>query len=208
MNNPNLATYPLDHPGRPHHDGIESPFRRRMMKAGIIAGISMWIGCTPLKIMLKAYPEEYKMNVALVDQILKAFVQTIIPSIDTEEKNLLQVFYDRNFPLDKHRGFLVSDLCKRSQKLFEVHRFPDLDESQRTAVIVSAEQEGGITASIYNGAIILTQVSVYSGMYDDKTGCDLIDFHGPNYGFSPDVKFYKNYENHLSYELTSSGNFY
>ncbi len=72
----------------------------------------------------------------------------------------------------------MADLCKTSEKLFGTDRFERLNLAQRTRVMDHRQKSGGVTTQLYSGAILLTQITCYAGIYDDAKGCPLIDFPG------------------------------
>ena len=43
---------------------------------------------------------------------------------------------------------------------------------------------------LYAGAIYLTQIAFYAGVYDPAAGCALIEFEGENGGFDLDEQTY------------------
>jgi len=84
--------------------------------------------------------------------------------------------------------------------------FADLGAARRTQVIESGLGANDTTARLYRGAILLIQVAIYGGVYDDDRGCPLIDFHGKDgwqsaaAGRAPDLAL------ELATESTTNGN--
>lgn len=145
--------------------------------ASISAGLS--VGCTPLRILSKAYPREFDRDQDRVDSILGAFAEAIVPGVDTDYRRLAQPFRDPYYPLTKYRGFFTSDLSDRARDLFGTGRFDALSVEQRTEVIQSALDSGGIMERLYTGAIFLTQIAFYAGLCDPQAACRAIGFKGP-----------------------------
>jgi hypothetical protein len=143
-----------------HESHENSGMSRRRMVSLMFAGVAAATGaCAPAKILWHLYPEDFDTRPGLVDKILRAF-------------------YDEFYPIRPHRNFIAAELCSRSIRIFGVDSFADLPYEKRVQVIQSAMEADKITVKLFTGAIMLTQVSCYGGMYDPDDGCDLIDFHG------------------------------
>ncbi len=183
------------------------PARRNMIKAGMAASLALLWGCTPLKIVFKAYPKDFKNDDELVRNCLSAFVETIIPGVEDSKDKGLMVFYDDYFPLAKYRGYFVYDLCHRAQSIFREISFISLNDIQRTSIVEEGEKDNKVTGKLYRGAILLTQIAFFSGIYDSAEGCSLIGFPGSNYGYQPSEIYYENIECYLAEELTLDGNY-
>ncbi|MBI1805068.1 MAG: hypothetical protein HY033_08920 [Ignavibacteriae bacterium] len=164
-------------------------------------------GCTPLRILLKQFPEEFKTNNELIDTMLRAFVVTVIPGAPFDDPNLTRIYTDDFYPFHSYCGFFVSDPSKRSEELYGTERFEQLAFDQRTKVIQGGLQADATLARLYAGAIFMAQASFYGGIYDDEKGCPLIDFHGTNSGFSADEMFYPDGRSFLACEVTQTGNY-
>lgn len=181
--------------------------RRRFILIGSIAALSSISACTPAKILFKKYPQKYKRDEALIEGTLRALVVTIIPGADYFDKDLIKVFYDGYYPLSKYRNFIVYDISNRSKKLYGIDQFDALESDQRNTVVENAQVDSKIIRKLYNGAIILSQVAYYAGIYDDDKGCNLIDFEGKNYGYTHLQKCYEDNMPFLAKEHSSGGNF-
>jgi hypothetical protein len=162
--------------------------------------------CTPLKIILNTHEEKYGSDKNLREKILTAFVTAVIPGADTADPNLCKIFCDDYYPFHKYSGFLISDLCNKSKKLFGNEHFDELSLDDRTKVIASGLADDSTTNRIYTAAIFITQVSVYCSIYDDDRGCSLINSPG-SYGFVDAEMFHPNNQTYLAKEITSSGNY-
>ena len=62
----------------------------------LLAGL--YVGCSPVKILLKAYPDEFKKRSPEMDEILRAFVVTVIPGAPVDGKDLIKMYYDDYYP--------------------------------------------------------------------------------------------------------------
>jgi hypothetical protein len=167
----------------------------------------MLAGCTPLKIIFSAYPDDFKNDKELCERILRAFATTVVPGAPVDEPNLVTMFTDQFYPFHAYCEFFVADLCSRSDTLFGEKRFERLSLAERTRVVESGLAADSTTARLYRGAIFLIQVSFYAGVYDDEKGCPLIDFHGTNRGFKNEEMYYADPVQYLADAATSSGNF-
>lgn len=181
---------------------------RRSFLAQISAlSASVLIGCTPLRILFKSYPNKYDTDRQLEDGFLRALVITIIPGASQEEPNLTRMFRDSYYPFHTFCGFFVSDLARRSQRRFAQERFDLLSPDQRTRVIQDGLEADAVTARLYRGAILMAQVSYFAGIYDDQRGCPLIEYYGAGSGYSESRMYYQNTELDLARELTQDGNY-
>jgi hypothetical protein len=176
-----------------------------IIASGLSFGLST--GCTPLKIGLGMHPRRFDTDMDLRDRVLRAFVTTVIPGAPADAPNLVRVFEDENYPLARFCGSLVSDLCERGDRLFNNPLFSSLTAEQRTEVIQNALGAQSAMRQLYEGAIFLSQISCYAGIYDDAGGCELIGFRG-SAGFVPFAdQTYPDPERYLARSLTVNGNY-
>ncbi|MFQ5678380.1 MAG: hypothetical protein ACE5HP_02885 [Gemmatimonadota bacterium] len=185
------------------------PISRRDAVARLGAlGAVLVAGCTPLRVVLKGYPERFETDAHLVERTLRAFVVTVVPAVSEDDRGLVRAFYDEDLsPLAKYRGFLAADLAARAFRRFGHSRFDDLETPQRTRVILDGLRGDGTTRRLYEGAIFLTQVAVYAGIYDDERGCPEIEWEG-RYRPRPWSEItYPEPESFLGRSLTSDGNY-
>ena len=162
-----------------YEDAAEAPTisRRSFLSRTAALAAASVLGCTPMRIAFKCYPREFR-NENISEAILRAFVSTVIPGAPADAPDLTRVYFDSEYPLAPHVGYLTSDLSQRGAELFGVARFDALDRAQRTRVIEHGLHADSWTRRLYNGAILLAQVSFYAGIYDDTAGCALIGFDG------------------------------
>ena len=172
-----------------------------LLLAGCLAG------CTPVKILLKAYPAKFREDRELADEYLRAFVATVIPGAPIDDPDLVRIYTDGDYPFRPHCAFFVSDLAKRSADLFGEEKFPRLDAVRRTRVIRDGLDSDPIVSRLYRGAVFMAQVSFFGSIYDDARGCPLIGYPGTETYHSPEEMFYPRAAEWLSAEATADGNF-
>ena len=173
---------------------------------GLLLG-ACFAGCTPAKILFKAFPSKFKEDPALVDAYLRAFVATVIPGARIDDPNLVRIYTDGYFPFHEHCRFFVSDLAQRCADLFGDERFHLLGAAQRTRVIQDGLGADAIVSRLYQGAVFMAQVSFFGGIYDDARGCALIDYPGTEAYHSPGEMYYPDASRFLDCETTSDGNY-
>jgi hypothetical protein len=142
----------------------------------LLAGVGTE-ACTPLRILTRSFPAEFKDDPEIVGRTLRAFTAAVVPGFDPGETNPARALLDRRYPFAAYAPFFASDLSRRAQDRFGT-AFDALTLEQRTAVILAGLHADGTTRKLYRGAIYLTQVSIYAGIYDDAAGCALIGFPG------------------------------
>ena len=179
--------------------------RMAIVAAGLSAGLT--VGCTPLRIGFGMYPGKYDSDSRIGDRVLRAFVGTVIPGAPEDAPNLIRVYKDDFYPLTQYRGYLVYDLCERSDRLFGAWRFSDLEAELRVRVIQDALDADKTTRRLYEGGIFLAQISFYAGVYDDAAGCELIDFDGGSRLLPLAEQTYPDPEGHFAACLTLDGNY-
>jgi hypothetical protein len=169
--------------------------------AWILAGAATQ-ACTPLRIVTRSFPAEFKNNPELVGRTLRAFVAAVIPGVDPRS-DPARALLDRRYPFAAYAAFFASDLSRRAERRYGTPDFAALALEQRTAIVEDGLAAGGTTGKLYRGAIYLTQVSIYAGIYDDDSGCALIDFPGRYRG---EAISYADPESFLPAPLTAGGN--
>lgn len=151
---------------------------RRVGLLGAGLGLGMATGCTPLKILFHAYPRRFDEDEPLVDRTLAAFAEAILPGTDRDSLELARPLSDERFELASYRNYLAADLADRSRRLYGTGAFEKLGLAERERVVSEALDADGTTCKLYSGAIFLTQIAYFAGIYDDDGGCPLIDFDG------------------------------
>ena len=181
---------------------------RRNFNKGVLLSLGALIAsCTPAKILFKAYPEEFKSNHSLQDEMLRAFAVTIVPGADRNTPKLTQIYYDEYYPFAAFVPFFISDLDSRTKKLFAGRSFPSLSQAERERVVLDAFRNGdSIIQRIYHGAIYMTRLNIYAGIYDDSRGCPHINFHGTSQDFVPEQMYYPNAKQYFARQTSLTGN--
>jgi hypothetical protein len=182
-------------------DRREAVRRLALLAVGVAA-----TGCTPLRVVLRLYPEKFDRDLDLVDRVLRAFVATVIPGAPIEDPDLVRAYYDPYYPLAKYVDFFASDLCGRSERLFGDSAFDRLTPEERTRVIQDGLAADHTTARLYNGAILLGQVAFYASIYNDTKGCDLIGYEGRYQFRGLDAITYPQPESFFARATTADGN--
>lgn len=179
--------------------------RRRDAIRWIAGSAAALVGaaCTPLRIVTQSFPAAFRDDPLLVQRALRAFVAAVIPGIDPTQPDVPRALLDRRYPFARYAGFFASDLSRRGERLYGMAEFERLTVEQRTAVIADGLASDATTRKLYRGAIYLAQISIYAGIYDDDTGCRLIEFSGCYRG---DETSYQDPERFLSPPLTANGN--
>ena len=182
--------------------------RRQALRQLSVAAAGLAVAaCTPLRVLLSAYPRAYDDDEELLDRVLRAFVTTVIPGAPSDAPDLVRAFTDPAYPFAEYAGFFAADLCRRAERRFGGRAFDQLSASERTAVIAEGLVADGTTRRLYNGAVVLAQVAFYAGIYNDKTGCALIGFDG-SYRWRPLTNTtHPDPERFLSRALTGDGNY-
>lgn len=184
----------------------ETPIARReaLRRLGVLtAGLAS--ACTPLRIVLHDYPSAFDEQDAS-EQVLRAFVLTVIPEADARDPNLLRAFRDPDLRFAPYRGFFVSDLCRRSAARTGGAAFDRLSQAERLAVVQDGLAADATIERLYRGAILLVQASYYASIYDDTRGCALIEFEGAYRFRGLAAVTYPDPERFLSWPLTADGN--
>lgn len=175
-----------------------------MLGAGL--GVGLAAGCTPLKIVFHAYPRRFDEDPLLVDRMLAALAETILPGTGQDPHELARPLRDDRYELAEHRNYLAADLSDRSRRLYGAQSFDTLGLPERERVVRDALSGDGITCKLYSGAIFLTQIAFFAGIYDDRKGCPFIEFNG-QYRLRPlNELTYPDPHTYLTHATSVSGN--
>ena len=119
--------------------------------------------CAPARIVLKAYPAEFKGNSTRTQATLAAFVCTVEPGASPDPVSTALTLQDPYYPLARYAAYLASDLDGRANRSYR-RPFTALSCTERAAVVASGLSEDGVTGKLYSGAVYLTQIAVYAGL--------------------------------------------
>ena len=180
--------------------------RQALQRMGLLAATAALAGCTPLRMALHAYPDDFE-DAARADRAIAAFVRTVIPGAEGSDRELSRAFHDDAYPFAPHAAYFASDLCRRSRRKFSGRSIEFLEEGERATVVRDRLHADGITRRLYRGAVFLAQVATFASIYDDDKGCALIDFPGANAGYLPEEYSYSNAAAYLPAAITPDGNY-
>ena len=119
--------------------------RRKTIKGFALLIMGMSVGCQPGRVALGIYPKEFKNSSSKADQVLGTFMKTVVPGVPVGPE-LTQVFHDKFYKMEKYHGFLASDLCRRSSRIYNTS-FERLTTQQRTVVIQDGLDSGGVSVN-------------------------------------------------------------
>ncbi|NIP77966.1 MAG: hypothetical protein GWM90_01685, partial [Gemmatimonadetes bacterium] len=131
--------------------------RAALARLGALACVAL-AGCTPLRILTGWYPEQFDEDHGLVDRVLRAFVDTVIPGTPMDDPDLARAFLDPELPFAGYASFFAADLCRRAESRWG-GQFDSLRRSHRVAVVRDGLGADAATRRLYDGAIFLAQMS-------------------------------------------------
>jgi hypothetical protein len=189
-------------------DALNATWSRRNVLRAFGATVATAVaGCAPARIVLGAYPSQFKYDGDLDDRILRAFVVTIVPGVAIDQPDLARVFGDPFYPFAKYRAFFASDLCRRADKVRHNTSFELLTLVERTRVVVEGLHADSVTQRLYRGAVMLAQAATYGGIYTRSGDVPLIDFKGFRYeDCDPEACTYPDAQRFFAAALTLNGN--
>jgi len=150
--------------------------RQLLHQLGVIAA-GLAAACTPLRVLVNAYPETFDDDPALLDRVLRAFAMTVIPGAPADDPDLTRAFTDADYPFAPYAAFFAADLDRRARARFGAS-FERLHLAARSAIVTEGLDADAASRKLYSGAIALAQIAFYAGIYDAKRGCPLIGFEG------------------------------
>lgn len=181
--------------------------RRQALRGLALFTVGLAAACTPLRVLVDAYPQAFDDDAELTDRVLRAFVTAVIPGAPADDPDLARAHTDPAYPFAQYAGFFAADLSHRAAGRFDGRPFERLEVHERTAVIAEGLAADGTTRKLYGAAITLAQIAFYAGMYDDKKGCALIGFEGGYHWHSLDDITYHDPARFLSHARTADGNY-
>jgi hypothetical protein len=179
--------------------------RQLLQQLGLIAA-GVTAACTPVRVLMNAYPQTFDEDPELVDRVLRAFVTTVIPGAPADDADLTRAFTDPDYPFAQFAGFFAADLTRRGRDRFGV-AFEQLGPAARSAIVTDGLAADATSRKLYSGAVTLAQIAFYAGIYDARKGCALIGFEG-GYHFHPLAEItHPDPERFLAVALTPDGNY-
>lgn len=181
--------------------------RRQALRQLALVAVGCTAACTPLRVLVNAYPRAFDEDDTLVECVLGAFVTAVIPGARPEDPDLVRAHRDPAYPFAPYAGFFAADLSRRAARAFRGRPFERLELAERTAVIAEGLAADATTRKLYNGAVVLAQIAFYAGIYDDRKGCPSIGFEGGYHWHSPTDTTYPDAARYLSHARTADGNY-
>ena len=182
------------------------PRRHALRQLGLIAA-GLAAACTPMRVLVSAYPQAFDDDDGLVDRVLRAFVTAVVPGAPADDPDLARAHTDPAYPFAPYAAFFAADLSRRAARRFDGRAFERLEVQERTAVIAEGLTADATTRKLYNGAVALAQIAFYAGIYDPKKGCPAIGFEGGNHWHSLSDITHPDPERYLSHACTADGNY-
>ena len=180
--------------------------RREAVKSLALLSAGLSLACTPLRIVLGDYPQEFNDDAKRVDRLLRAFMETVVPGAPIDHGRLTAAFYDPYYRLSKYRKYLMADLCRRAERRCGTEAFEYMPAEWRTIVVRDGLSAGGVTTRLYAGAVFLAQIVVYSGLCNADSACPLIDFPGQYRDRGLAATTYPTPQRFLARSTTANGN--
>ena len=181
--------------------------RRQALRQLALIAVGCTAACTPLRVLVSAYPRAFDEDDSLVERVLRAFVTAVIPGVRPDAPDLVRAHLDPAYPFAQYAGFFAADLSRRAARAFGGRPFDRLELAERTAVIHEGLTGDATTRKLYNGAVVLAQIACYAGIYDDKKGCPIIGFEGGYHWHSLSDITHPDAARFLSHALTADGNY-
>jgi len=179
--------------------------RRHLIQQLSLITAGLAAACTPVRVLINAYPQVFDDDPALVDRVLRAFVTTVIPAAPADDADLTRAFTDPDYPFAPYAAFFAADLARRGQGRYGT-AFERLTPEARTAVVGDGLAADATSRKLYSGAIALAQIAFYAGIYDARKGCALIGFEGADHWHPLADITYPDPTRFLAGALTPDGN--
>lgn len=178
--------------------------REAVARLGMLAGLAA-LACTPLRIGLRAYPDRYDADEALVRRTLRAFADTVVPGAAVE--GIEDLLSDPFYGLEPYRGYLAADLDRRATAAGG-RAFADLDRRGRTRVVAAGtESPDATTRKLYAGAVFLAQIGAFGAAGDGQGPCSLIGWKGAGVPVAAPRQGHPDPLRYLPPALTPDGNY-
>lgn len=181
--------------------------RRQALRQLALLAVGCTAACTPLRVLVSAYPQAFDEDDNLVERVLRAFVTAVIPGVRPDDPDLVRAHLDRAYPFAQYAGFFAADLSRRAARAFGGRPFDELALAERTAVIAEGLAADATTRKLYNGAVVLAQIAYYAGIYDDRKGCPMIGFEGGYHWHPASDITHRDPARFLSHACTADGNY-
>src|SRR5437773_7612399 len=108
--------------------------RQALRQLGLVAA-GLTAACTPMRVLVSAYPQAFDDDDGLVDRVLRAFVTAVIPGAPADDPDPVRAHTDPAYPFAQYAVFFAADLSRRAARRFNGRAFDRLEVQERTAVI-------------------------------------------------------------------------
>jgi hypothetical protein len=151
------------------------------------------------------YPDGVVLDEASVQGTLAAFVEAVIRDGEAAPA-VTRLLADPALKFAPFRRGFAADLRRRASDLAGDERFERLPLEDRTRLIRAGLDDRGIRARLYNGAVFLTQIAYFAGLWHPRGECPAISFEGA-YVYRGDAAVtWPHPEAYLPVALTADGN--
>jgi len=160
------------------HSGGRLTRRSALIRLGAITLGLTAVGCAPHTLVGRAlYPESVALDADTVLRMLVAFAAVVLPEPDAAVP-VVRRFADPSLRFTDYRAPLVADLMRRAQARNGTDRFDRLGEADRVAIVQDGLDGGAVCARLYGGAVFLTRIVYYCGLWNERGACAVIDYPG------------------------------
>src|SRR5438045_9801048 len=81
--------------------------RQALRQLGLVAA-GLTAACTPMRVLVSAYPQAFDDDDGLVDRVLRAFVTAVIPGAPADDPDLVRAHTDPAYPFAQYAGVSAS----------------------------------------------------------------------------------------------------
>lgn len=157
----------------PNPSGIS---RRILLKriACFVSGIVVF----PQLVNASSEPGNDKSTLTRLElETFESFLEVVIPSSKKYSKFLALEIRDVFYGFSKYFKFLIKCLDEQAETKFLL-KFSQISDHEKAQIIHDGTQTGLLKKQVFNGAIYLLQLIVFSGLCERNQSCDIIDFPG------------------------------
>jgi len=152
--------------------------RTALGRLGAIALGVTATGCAPQTILGRAlYPEAVALDPDVVTRMLTAFVAVVIPEPATAGP-IVRRFADPALRFADYRAALAADLMRHAQQRADTDRFDRLTVTDRLEIVQEGLDGGAVSARLYGGAVFLSRIVYFCGLWNERGACDFIGYQG------------------------------
>lgn len=109
------------------------------------------------------------------------FIEIVIPGASRYTDFLAEEICAEFYGFSKYFGYLIKNLNEQAKLKFSVS-FTHLSDDNKKLIVREGTQSGLLRKQVYNGAIYLLQLIVFSGLCESDQSCGIIDFPGASRG--------------------------